>query len=462
MKKIGILFGTENSFPGALVEHINARNLDGIRAEFVETGAVYLDKTPRYAVIVDRISHDIPFYRAYLKHAAINGTAIINNPFWWSADDKFFNCALAAKLGVAVPATVILPHKLHPQGTTDRSMRNLEFPLDWDAMFAYVGEHGFLKPVDGGGWRDVHHVRNREEFFRAYDQSRDLCMMYQKAVDFTEYFRCYVVGRKKVRIMPYDPRRPHAERYIQKRRRYKKLLLKRIEQDALKLCRALGYDLNTVEFAVENGVPYAIDFMNPAPDADLHSVGQANFDWIVREVADLAIAKARKAPHVPELRWAAFLEAEAAAARSAKKKAAGKKRAKAAGVKAKTVIETAEAVAEAEAVADAEAVEIAEAVVQAEAFEQVEAVEAQETTETAKAIEPAEAVEEAQPVETAEAIVQGEAFEQAVAVEAQETIETAKAIEPAETVEEAQLVETAEGGAFLPIAYSSGDDAPRA
>ena len=492
MKKIGILFGTENSFPGALVEHINARNLDGIRAEFVETGAVYLHKTPRYAVIVDRISHDIPFYRAYLKHAAINGTAIINNPFWWSADDKFFNCALAAKLGVAVPATVILPHKLHPQGTTDRSMRNLEYPLDWDAMFAYVGEHGFLKPVDGGGWRDVHHVRNHEEFFRAYDQSRDLCMMYQKAVDFSEYFRCYVVGQKKVRIMPYDPRRPHAERYIQKRRRYKKLLLKRIEQDALKLCSALGYDLNTVEFAVENGVPYAIDFMNPAPDADLHSVGQANFDWIVREVADLAIAKARKAPHVPELRWAAFLEAEAAAARSAKKKAAGKKRAKAAAVKAKTVSETAEAVADAEAIVQTEAfeqaedaeaqetietakaieqaeagqeaqpVEIAEAIAEAEAFEQAEDAEAQETIETAKAIEQAETVEEAQPDEIAEAVVQAEAFEQVEAVEAQETIETAKAIEQAEAIEETPPVETAEGSAFLPMAYSSEDDAPHA
>jgi hypothetical protein len=462
MKKIGILFGTENSFPGALVEHINARNLDGIRAEFVETGAVYLHKTPRYAVIVDRISHDIPFYRAYLKHAAINGTAIINNPFWWSADDKFFNCALAAKLGVAVPATVILPHKLHPQGTTDRSMRNLEYPLDWDAMFAYVGEHGFLKPVDGGGWRDVHHVRNHEEFFRAYDQSRDLCMMYQKAVDFSEYFRCYVVGQKKVRIMPYDPRRPHAERYIQKRRRYKKMLLKRIEQDALKLCRALGYDLNTVEFAVENGVPYAIDFMNPAPDADLHSVGQANFDWIVREVADLAIAKARKAPHVPQLRWAAFLEAEAAAAKPAKKKAAGKKKAEAAALKAKTVSETVEAVEIAEAVEHAQHDEIAEAIVEAEAFEPAEAVETVEATETAKAIEPAEAVEEAQPDEIAEAIVQAEAFEQAAAVEAHETIETAKAIEQPEAVEEVQPVETAEGRPFLPMAYSSGDDAPRA
>jgi glutathione synthase/RimK-type ligase-like ATP-grasp enzyme len=309
MKKIGILFGMENSFPGALVEHINARNIDGLQAEFVQTGAVHLDEAPHYSVIVDRISHDIPFYRAFLKHAALNGSIIINNPFWWSADDKFFNYALAAKLGVAVPPTVILPHKKHPEGTTDRSMRNLEYPLDWDSVFAYVGEHGFLKPVNGGGWRDVHHVHNRDEFFSAYDQSHQLCMMYQKAIEFTEYFRCYVVGEKKVHIMPYDPRRPHHERYIQDPPAYGQKLLKRVEQDALTLCRALGYDLNTVEFAVENGVPYAIDFMNPAPDADLHSVGQANFNWIVKEVADLAIAKAKIAPQLPELNWSAFLGA---------------------------------------------------------------------------------------------------------------------------------------------------------
>ncbi len=309
MKKIGVLFGMENSFPGALVERINSLNVPGICAEFVETGAVHLDKPSPYAVIVDRISHDIPFYRAYLKHAALNGTFIINNPFWWSADDKFFNYTLAEKLGVAVPATVILPHKKHPEGTTDRSMRNLEYPLNWDSVFAYVGEHGFMKPVDGGGWRDVYHIQNRQEFFEAYDQSRDLCMLYQKAVDFKEYFRCYVVGQKKVHIMPYDPRQPHANRYVQNPPKYDKALLKRVERDALKLCQALGYDLNTVEFAVENGIPYAIDFMNPAPDADLHSVGPKNFEWIVSEVAALAIAKAKKAPTHLDLRWSSFLGA---------------------------------------------------------------------------------------------------------------------------------------------------------
>jgi hypothetical protein len=325
MKKIGVLFGVENSFPGALVERVNARHIDGLQAEFVRIGTVALDKAPQYAVIVDRISHDVPFYRAFLKHAAFNGTVVINNPFWWSADDKFFNYTLAAHLGVAVPPTVILPHKQLPAGTTDRAMRNLEFPLDWDAVFAYVGESGFLKPVDGGGWRDVFHVHNREEFFRAYDQSRDLCMMYQKAVDFTQYYRCFVVGQKKVRVMPYDPLRPHADRYVQTPPDCSKRLLRRMEPDALKLCRALGYDLNTVEFAVEKGIPYAIDFMNPAPDAEITSVGQESFEWIVEQMADLVIAKALAAPHIPEMRWSAFLGAELAPVKKAKKKPARKK-----------------------------------------------------------------------------------------------------------------------------------------
>jgi len=330
VKKIGVLFGMENTFPGALVERINSMNLDGICAEFVQVGGVHLDKPPAYSVIVDRISHDIPFYRAFLKHAVLNGTHVINNPFWWSADDKFFNYSLAAKLGVAVPPTVVLPHKHYPEGTTDRSMRNLEYPLDWDAIFEYVGFPAFLKPVDGGGWRDVHHVHDREDFFRAYDQSRDLCMTLQGAVKFNEYFRCYVVGQEKVRIMPYDPRRPHHERYLLSPPDYDKKLLKRVEKDALILCRALGYDLNTVEFAVEDGVPYAIDFMNPAPDADLHSVGKESFDWIVEEVSDLAVRKAKSASQLSSFHWGAFLGAAGTAAAQkapAKKKSVTKKKA---------------------------------------------------------------------------------------------------------------------------------------
>ena len=311
MKKIGVLFGVENTFPGALVNRINSMEIEGIRAEFVEVGGVEMAVPSGYSVIVDRISHDMPFYRSFLKNAALCGTEVINNPFWWSADDKFFNYALAAKLGIAVPRTVLLPHKYFPPNISSASLRNLQFPLDWDAIFDYVKFPAFLKPHDGGGWRDVFHVHTREEFFAAYDQSRDLCMTLQAAVKFKEYFRCYVVGQEKVHIMAYDPRRPHEHRYVLEPQVYPKGLLKRVEKDALTLCRALGYDLNTVEFAVEDGVPYAIDFMNPAPDADRFSVGEENFEWIVDAVAKLAVKKAKAStPDLTEMRWGALLTGE--------------------------------------------------------------------------------------------------------------------------------------------------------
>jgi hypothetical protein len=307
MHKIGIIYGMENTFPGALVDRINSMGIEGMTAEHIHIGGVKMAEPSGYRVIIDRISHDIAFYRAYLKNAVLTGTTVINNPFWWGADDKFFNYALASKVGVAVPPTVLLPHKSHPPGTTAESMRNLIYPLNWEEIFEYIGFPAFLKPFSGGGWKSVYKVHNPDELFRAYDDTGDLCMTLQRGVDFDDYFRCYVVGQKKVHVMRYDPRRPHAERYVLDGPPIDPAMYARVVGDCLKLCRALGYDLNTVEFAVENGVPYAIDFLNPAPDADLHSVGQDNFDWIVDAVAEFAVEEALKNPMLPEMRWAHFL-----------------------------------------------------------------------------------------------------------------------------------------------------------
>jgi len=216
-------------------------------------------------------------------------------------------------------------------------MRNLQFPMPWESIFSYVGFPAFLKPFDGGGWKDVYKVNSPEEFFRAYDQSRDLCMTLQRGVKFKEYFRCYVVGQQKVHIMHYDPSAAPHERYVKNHPPTDAKLLQRVERDCLTLCRALGYDLNTVEFACEDGIPYAIDFMNPAPDADVNSVGQENFDWIVNAVAELAVRAAKH--HVgrsPEYRWSAFLsgyydEAASSEKAEAPKKVAAKKAATRAG-----------------------------------------------------------------------------------------------------------------------------------
>jgi len=311
MHKIGVIYGMENTFPGALVDRINQMRVDGIAAEHIKIGGVRMAEPSGYRVIVDRISHDIPFYRAYLKNAVLGGTTVINNPFWWGADDKFFNYALASRIGVAIPPTVLLPHKSHPPGTTDQSMRNLMYPLNWEEIFDYIRFPAFLKPYSGGGWKSVYKVDNPEELFRAYDETGDLCMTLQRAVDFDDYYRCYVVGQQKVHVMRYDPRRPHAQRYVHDGPPLDPAMHARLADDCLKICRALGYDLNTVEFAVEKGVPYAIDFLNPAPDADYHSVGPANFEWIVDAVAEFAVEEALKKPAPIEMRWARFLTATA-------------------------------------------------------------------------------------------------------------------------------------------------------
>lgn len=319
VNKIGILYGMENTFPGALIEAINSRKVEGVTAESLVTGGVKMAEFSGYRVIVDRISQDIEFYRGYLKNAVLSGTTVINNPFWWTADDKFFNYALASKLGVAIPRTVLLPHKEHPPGTTERSMRNMMYPLNWQEIFDYIGFPAFLKPYSGGGWKHVYKVHSPRELFDAYDQTGTLCMTLQQGIEFDEYFRCYVIGQKNVHIMHYDPRLPHDRRYVKNAPPSSPGMYNRVTRDCLTLCRALGYDMNTVEFAVQDGVPYAIDFLNPAPDADYHSVGHENFEWIVNAVADFAIEEALKPMAAPaELRWSRFLDStpEAAAAAS--------------------------------------------------------------------------------------------------------------------------------------------------
>jgi len=308
MKKIGILFGKENTFPSAVVQYINSMNVPDVTAEFVKIGGIQMAAPSGYDVIIDRISQDIEFYRAFLKNAALSGTRVINNPFWWTADDKFFNYALATKLGVAIPPTVILPHRDYPPDTNEQSMRNLIYPLNWEEIFSYVGFPAFLKPYDGGGWKHVYKIHNAEEFFERYNETGNLCMTLQRGVEFEEYFRCYVIGQEKVHIMRYDPKAPFHERYVKGNPQPEPALRDRIVKDSLTLCRALGYDLNTVEFAVEGGIPYAIDFMNPAPDADINSVGPENFEWVVKAVAELAVKEALSAENPNrELRWSSFL-----------------------------------------------------------------------------------------------------------------------------------------------------------
>ena len=302
MKKIGFLRGMESSFPEALIAYIhdNFSEKHGVIADFIEIDAVADTDITDYHVIIDRISHEVPFYRSFLKWASLQGVFVINNPFWWSADDKFIDNVIADKAGVAVPKTVLLPNKDHMPNTQDSSYRNLKFPLSWQKVVDYVGFPAFLKPVDGGGWRGVTKVNSLDELWEAYNASGTDCMILQEGIEFEDYFRCYGIGRKYVHIMRYNPGAAPHERYSAvDPNPIPEAMHKRVERDVLALCTSLGYDMNTVEFAVRDGIPYAIDFMNPAPDADYNSVGHNNFVWIVENMSKYLLevcSKPKKAP----------------------------------------------------------------------------------------------------------------------------------------------------------------------
>jgi glutathione synthase/RimK-type ligase-like ATP-grasp enzyme len=307
-KKIGILYGKERSFPEALITRINQKKKKGIKAESVQIDKVMQGEDTGYAVILDRISQDVPFYRAYLKNAAISGTAVLNNPFWWSADEKFFNNALATKIGVPVPKTVILPSRELPDDTSDESFSNLKYPLDWKAIFDYVGFPAYMKPFAGGGWKNVYRVESKEDFFEKHAETGQLVMLLQEEIVFDQYYRCYCIGRKHVHIMPYEPRNPHHLRYVASFNP-SKALLKEMENIVLKINNNLGYEFNTVELAIRDGIPYAIDFCNPAPDADLKSVGAENFEWVIEHAANYLIEVAEnKNPKTGNLSWGEFIK----------------------------------------------------------------------------------------------------------------------------------------------------------
>ncbi|MEY4868739.1 MAG: hypothetical protein RIT36_1638 [Bacteroidota bacterium] len=311
-KIIGVLHGKERSFPEALVKKINEKNIKDISAASVKIDKVIQGDPSGYAVIIDRISQDVPFYRAYLKNAAISGTAVINNPFWWSADEKFFNNALATKIGVPVPKTVILPSRELPDDTSTESFSNLAYPLDWKGIFDYVGFPAYMKPFAGGGWKNVYRLNDINEFFERHAETGQLVMLLQEEIVFEEYYRCYCIGRKHVRIMPYEPRNPHHLRYVANFKPSAKML-KTMEEIVLNINNHLGYDFNTVELAIRDGIPYAIDFCNPAPDADLKSVGQENFDWVVETSANYAIEVAENLRDGPgNLSWGEYIKKSAA------------------------------------------------------------------------------------------------------------------------------------------------------
>jgi hypothetical protein len=288
-KLIGLLIGRERDFPDAVMARIN-ESYDDARAELVKLGGTMQDTTVPYDVIIDRMSHEVPYYRSYVKYAAMHDCYVINNPFTWAIDTKFFSGALVRKMGYKTPRTVVLPNKDISTETVPDSFRNLEYPMDWQGIIDYIGSPAIFKDIRSGGRRFAFRVSNVDELIQRYDESGTRTMILQEVLDTSHHVHCMVVGQEKTLLMSYlfddrryedcslDPEGPVAREIV---------------EIALALTKLYGYDINLPEFVVKDEVVYVINATNPSPLIGHELMTDAQFEWSVAAVAELAVSRAR-------------------------------------------------------------------------------------------------------------------------------------------------------------------------
>jgi glutathione synthase/RimK-type ligase-like ATP-grasp enzyme len=299
-KKIGLLIGREWSWPSAFITEVNKRNA-AVTAEFVKLGGTFLDQAVEYDVIIDRMSHEIPYYRVFLKAAALQGVYVINNPFTWAGDDRFLGIALAHRLGIETPRTVALPNKRVETQVVPESFRNLDYPMNWRGIIDYVGVPAILKDADARGSKPSQRVYDVDDLIQKYDESDTLTMIVQEIVEPGEHVHVFVVGQEQTLAVRYSVEQAS---YLPDLGELDEATVAQMKEEAVAMSRAYGYDINLVEFIVRDGVPVVINPTNPAPDMDINLLKPGHFSWCVNAVADWAVHVAEGSPkEMPQGAW---------------------------------------------------------------------------------------------------------------------------------------------------------------
>ncbi|MBW2457845.1 MAG: hypothetical protein JRI68_25290 [Deltaproteobacteria bacterium] len=290
-KRIGLVVGRQESFAEELLERLSEE--PGIVAERALIGATTERHVSRYDVVVDRLSHQVPHYRQHLKALALAGGQVINDPFWWSADDPFFALSLAARLGITTLRTAMLPQNAYgPDVDNDRDLGNLECPLSWGAVGHYVKYPAVLRAADFGSrmHRVVHDLYG---LWDAYNATGQRVTMLQQQVEADHWLRCICVGGDQVQVVELDGPQGRPRHHGPD----DGWLAASVRDEAVaatrRLSRALGYDLNAVEWVVAGGVPRLRDGQDPVPDLGRALLGDHAFEALVGWVVELVVQRAR-------------------------------------------------------------------------------------------------------------------------------------------------------------------------
>jgi hypothetical protein len=288
---VGLLLGAEDDWPTAF--EALARRLgvitapDGSRhhltTERLTIEPFNLRDRVRHDLVIDRLAHWYYHPREWLKKAALmDDVYLLNSPFTFQSMEKHSAYCALMRLGMNVPETVLVPYK-HPVDNARWAFTSAKYnkAFDLDAIADEIGYPLFMKPFDGGAWRGVSMIRNREDLHRAYDDSGEMLMHLQKAVDGFEVFaRALTIGPETM-VMKFRPDEPMHNRYAVEHG----FLSGATGAEAVTISQTVNaffrWEFNSCEMLVKEGVVYPIDYANACPDVAVTSL-HYYFPWAIK------------------------------------------------------------------------------------------------------------------------------------------------------------------------------------
>ena len=290
---IGLLLGAEEDWPQAFEELVRRMGQitapDGtkhdIRSERLTIEPFNLRDRPRTDLVIDRLAHWYYHPREWLKKVALmDDVYLLNSPFTFQAMEKHAAYCALMRLGMHVPETVLVPYK-NPVDNSRWAYTSTKYnrSFDLDAVAAELGYPMFMKPFDGGAWRGVSMIKNEQDLHRAYDESGEMLMHLQKAVDGFEVFaRALTIGPETM-VMKFRPDEPMHDRYEVAY----DFLTPAIGAETRTIAQTVNaffrWEFNSCEMLVKDGTVYPIDYANACPDVAVTSL-HYYFPWAIKSL----------------------------------------------------------------------------------------------------------------------------------------------------------------------------------
>ena len=319
---IGLLLGAELDWPGAfeaLTRRLGVFSYRGRRhvldTERVHIAPFNLRDPVRHEVVIDRLAYWYYHPREWLKKAALmNDVYLMNSPFTFQSMEKHSAYCALMRLGMHVPDTVLVPYK-HPLDNVRwaYTAQHYNDPFDLPTIAAEMGYPLFMKPFDGGGWRGVSRVRDEAELMAAYDDSGEMLMHLQKAVEpFDVFARALSIGPETM-VMHFRPDEPMHNRYAVDH----DFLSPAAGLEAITISQTVNaffrWEFNSCEMLVQGDTVLPIDYANACPDVAVTSL-HYYFPWamkaLVKWAAFCAVTKRRALWSVDPAPWFAVADDE--------------------------------------------------------------------------------------------------------------------------------------------------------